>query len=330
LIKDETRELLLMGFEDVNRDLGGCDHDFNDALFYVTANPYEAIITEYLPEIDVSDDADDDGVSDLYDDYPNDDTRCFNNYYPSDGNYSTLAFEDLWPSKGDYDYNDLVIDYQHNRVTNNENVIIEMISDFRITGVLAGFQHNALGVELPITSSRVSSISGNRVENNFFSLNSNGTEAGHSNAVIPVFDHAGDNFTSRTNPDSIIITTTFSSGISLTELAATPYNPFLVVSRDRGREVHLSGDEPTALADQSLFKSMHDNTDVNISNQTYKTATNLPWAINIPESFNYPKESTPINTTYFYFIQWAESEGTFYTDWYENKEGYRNESNLSF
>ncbi len=330
LIKDEARELLLMGFEDINRDLWGCDHDFNDAVFYVTANPYEAIITEDIPEIDVTDDADNDGVSDLYDDYPEDNTRCFNNYYPSEGNHSTLAFEDLWPSKGDYDYNDLVVDYQHNRVTNNQNVIIEMVSDFRIKGVLAGFKNNALAVELPLTPSRVQSVTGNRLGDNFFFLNSNGTELGQSKAVIPVFDHAGNNFTSATSPDTILITTTFSSGISLSELGGTPYNPFIIVNRDRGREVHLPGNAPTTLADPTKFGTYHDNTDVNVTNQTYKTSTQLPWAINLPESFNYPKESTPINTTYYHFIQWAESEGVFYSDWYEDKDGYRNQDNLSF
>jgi len=329
LIKDEARELILLGFEDINRD-SNSDNDFNDAVFYVTANPYSAIIIDDLPEIDISDDADNDNVSDLYDDYPNDPTRSFNNYYPSEGAYSTLAFEDLWPSKGDYDYNDLVLDYQHNRVTNNQNVIIEMISDFRITGVLAGFKHNAFAVELPIIASKVGNVSGNRISNNFFLLNGNGTESGHTNAVIPIFDHAGDNFTSATDPDPIIITTTFSTGISLNELGGTPYNPFLIVNRQRGREIHLPGNLPTILADESFFKTSHDNTDVNIDKQTYKTTNHLPWAINIVESFNYPKESVPIKDTYFYFIEWAESQGTFYPDWYENKTGYRDVNNLSF
>jgi hypothetical protein len=36
--------------------------------------------------------------------------------------YGTLAYEDLWPSKGDYDFNDLVVDYDFNIVKNNQEV----------------------------------------------------------------------------------------------------------------------------------------------------------------------------------------------------------------
>ena len=61
-----------------------------------------------------NDDTDEDGVSDLFDDYPNDPEKAFDNYSPAEGQFGTLAFEDLWPAKGDYDFNDIVIDYQYN------------------------------------------------------------------------------------------------------------------------------------------------------------------------------------------------------------------------
>lgn len=48
LLSDPENERIILGFEDIRRDYGSCDNDFNDALFYVTANPYEAIVNENL------------------------------------------------------------------------------------------------------------------------------------------------------------------------------------------------------------------------------------------------------------------------------------------
>lgn len=45
LLADPENERIILGFEDIRRDYGSCDNDFNDAVFYVTANPYEAIDT---------------------------------------------------------------------------------------------------------------------------------------------------------------------------------------------------------------------------------------------------------------------------------------------
>ena len=45
LIKDDDNELVILGFEDIRRDHSWCDHDFNDALFYVTATQYGSLRT---------------------------------------------------------------------------------------------------------------------------------------------------------------------------------------------------------------------------------------------------------------------------------------------
>ncbi|NLH53483.1 MAG: LruC domain-containing protein, partial [Bacteroidales bacterium] len=75
-------------------------------------------------------DADGDGVGDQDDEYPTDPFRAFNNYYPSSNGFATLAFEDNWPNKGDYDFNDVVVDYQLNRVTNSQNQLVEVLGTF--------------------------------------------------------------------------------------------------------------------------------------------------------------------------------------------------------
>lgn len=48
LLSDPDNERVILGFEDIRRDYNSCDNDFNDAVFYVTANPFTAMnITNY-------------------------------------------------------------------------------------------------------------------------------------------------------------------------------------------------------------------------------------------------------------------------------------------
>ena len=42
---DDNEQVVVFGFEDIRRDYSSCDQDFNDALFLVTSNPYNAIET---------------------------------------------------------------------------------------------------------------------------------------------------------------------------------------------------------------------------------------------------------------------------------------------
>ncbi|UZO82256.1 DUF4114 domain-containing protein [Aquimarina sp. ERC-38] len=51
LLADPENERIILGFEDIRRDYGSCDNDFNDALFYVTANPFSAIKTQNYADI---------------------------------------------------------------------------------------------------------------------------------------------------------------------------------------------------------------------------------------------------------------------------------------
>ncbi len=51
LLSDPENERIYLGFEDIRRDYASCDQDFNDAIFYVTANPYDAIKTQNLVDV---------------------------------------------------------------------------------------------------------------------------------------------------------------------------------------------------------------------------------------------------------------------------------------
>jgi len=51
LLNDPDNERIILGFEDIRRDYGSCDNDFNDAIFYITANPYAAIMTSNFADV---------------------------------------------------------------------------------------------------------------------------------------------------------------------------------------------------------------------------------------------------------------------------------------
>lgn len=46
--------------------------------------------------------------------------------------------------------------------------------------------------------------------------------------------------------------------------------------------------------------------------------------IDINLNLKYPIERNQISNAFHYFLPWAGSGGTYYSDWYMNETGYRN------
>lgn len=335
VLYDTNRDLALLSFEDLNRQ-GGSDDDFNDAIFYVTSNPIEAIDkTQYVDRgqiVDTPVDSDNDGVTDTFDDFPNDPARA--KLVESD-TYSTLAFEDYWPSKGDYDFNDLVLDYKYDYVTNSSNQVKDIKPTFVIKAVGAAYQ-NGFGVQFPFASSVVAETSGQKLTKGLTSSATNGMETGQSKAVMIVFDDvfgamsvSGSSYinTERSgttmDPYTISMNVTLQTAQTLTETA--PFNPFIFTNGDRTKEIHLANHKPTDLANTSYLGTKDDKSNAG-TGIYYLSTGNLPWAINITGSFSYPLETKSVTDAYNYFIPWAESGGNSYADWYLNLSGYRNSS----
>ncbi len=333
---DNGRGLFLLGFEDLNR-MGSSDDDFNDAIFYVTANPIQSVdLTNFQTITYTSNDFDDDGIPDQFDDYPSDPVRAFNNFYPSAGGFGTLAFEDLWPGKGDYDFNDVVIDYQINQITDGNNQVVEIKSTIILRAMGASFR-NGFGFQLPLLPGDVSSVSGQSLTEGIINLNPNNTETGQNNAVIIVFDNGykvlpapgggtGVNTEpamSFVQPVTLNINIVLTSPKSLSQVGLPPYNPFIFTNQRRDFEVHLADRPPTSLANLSHFGTHHDNS-IPGQGRYYKTENNLPWAVHVIESFNYPVERAQIVKGYLKMSVWAESAGQLNNDWYKDLLGYRN------
>lgn len=339
MLYDQARQLLVMGFEDVRRDKGS-DEDFNDAVFYATVSPFTAVDKSAYQPIDKPIDTDGDGVTDVFDQYPTDRNKAFNNYYPAAGAVGTLAFEDLWPYQGDYDFNDLVVQYRFNSITNAQNTIAQLETMLSVRAIGASY-HNAFGIQLGTAAESVAEVTGTRNTKGVFSFAGNGTEAGQSKATVIFFDDAynalpypGQGVCVNTykewpyaQPDSMSATIKFASPVSWANLGAAPYNPFIVVNGDRKVEIHLPNHQPTDLADVTKLGT---GSDISAPSrgQYYMCKDNLPWAINIPSAFSYPVEKEDVRRAFPYFDSWAASNGLTYSDWYTDRSGYRINSRI--
>jgi len=337
LLWDEENKLFLLGFEDVRRDdiPFKCDQDFNDAIIFVSSNPVRAISTVNVSPVDKPGtlDRDGDGINDNLDEYPDDKDKAYDSYYPSATGFGSFAFEDNWPEMGDYDFNDLVVDYQFKHTLNSGNKVTNVESKFVFRAIGAGFR-NGFGFEMNVSPSAIQSATGSFLGPNLIKNGANGTELNQSKAVFIVADNVHQLFGSSTfvntqetgvkmNPKEVILKIRLANPTALAALGNAPYNPFLIISQDRGREVHLPGYSPTSLADRGYFGTGDDNTNLNLS-RYYVSKTSLPWVIHLPESFEYPFEKSDIRSAHLRFGDWANSSGYSYMDWYRPQTGYRN------
>ncbi|MCF7918733.1 MAG: LruC domain-containing protein [Candidatus Cloacimonetes bacterium] len=320
LLYDSEFEAFVMGFEDKLRYVG--DNDFNDAVFLANANPISNVDITGVPPIDIPPDTDGDGVSDPIDEYPEDPERAFDVYYPNQDDFATLVFEDLWPVYGDYDMNDFVLDYQYHVVTNADNEFKDINSQFTLRAIGARYD-NGFALQLPF------------LQNNL-TLNGNSTNLlvmiqDLNYATIDIFQHTTwmtgqpeqapyntENDDIHREPIDFFVNVTVLDPIPTEDLAFSfPFNPFIYQEGVYGHEIHLMNYPPTSRADLSLLGTGDDASDPN-NDQYYLSATNLPWGLNMPQSWAYPEEKNSIVDTYYHFADWAESGGTLYPDWYLN------------
>lgn len=262
----------------------------------------------------------------------------------------TLAYEDLWPGKGDYDFNDLIINYKFAVTKDDDDYVQSITGVFTVYAFGASF-HNGFGYILPnVNPDQIISVSGYEIQSgSIFTLASNGLEDNQPDATVIVYDdsyniltHPGEGIGVNTeesapyvSPDSVVIQMVFFDNgsfapggpIAFDDLDIGNFNPFIIVHQDRDVEVHLLDFAPSNLVDQTIFGTFHDDSDPG-QNRYYTTSSNLPWAINIPDVFDYPVEKQDIVGAYLKFADWAESEGLSNTDWYEDLSGNRDDSKI--
>lgn len=296
----------------------------------------------YVGLTEILQDRDGDGILDVVDEFPDDAERAFTQLYPieSPDGWGTLAFEDLWPDQGDYDFNDFVIDYKLELTLNADNLIKDIEGEFSLRAVGA-LKKNGFAIEFPFAASELQGDV--RVVRNGAESFEGLTVAGSKSVLNLVANTT--QYVTVTGSDNLWNTQAdkekhdpipFSFKLTLREpidqLSLPEYgfwNPFLMVDVDYivGKEIHLPGYPPTALADDRYFQTGADDTDPEIG-KYYKTAANLPWAIDVPMSWKYPQEHKQISDVYFGFGPWAQSGGVSNTDWYIPKSGEHDPSKL--
>ena len=337
LLANNPRQFMVLGFEDLRRPAG--DNDFNDAVFIVQPEPWSAVDVSQLPVAEiVGSDQDGDGVADFRDAYPDDAQRAFNTYAPAENLYGTLAYEDMWPRTGDFDFNDLVVDYNITEVLAPDNRIKDLRIKLRLRA-LGATQNHGFAIQLPIPTALVEQVTGQLLAGNeYITLAGNGTEANQPNAVIPAFANSWQLLGTRqgivnTDPgkpgqiaveQEVIVT--FTQPIKRELLGRPPYDAFMIRSQDRGIEIHMAGYAPTPLADASLFNTQADKSDA-ATGAWYVDKNNLPWAVHLPQEFKYPKERTRIDQVYTNFIEWAVYGGQTEQGWWNPDDGNFDDTN---
>jgi len=338
-----TRETEIKSGGSITNNLDFCDEngiEINNGII----EPSVTFCQCYVPLSDCNeqtfgappiDDADGDGVPDDEDKYPYDPERAFDEFYPNNTDFGTLVYEDLWPSCGDYDFNDLVIEFQYQMVTNSLNQYVDIIGTFLIKAAGGTFD-NGFGFVIPVSPAFVSAVTGPLMVEELINLSPEGYETGHSNetvvivydAIISMAQWSMINTIPEGNTvefDTTIVTINFDQPQNA--IGQAPFNPFIFINQIRGKEVHLIDNQPTELVDPTYFGTFSDVSNPG-SGIFYKTAGNLPWAIEIPVSFDYPIEKTDLTQAYLMFENWAVSGGIDFTDWYMDLPGYRDAENI--
>ncbi|MEG2515033.1 MAG: DUF4842 domain-containing protein, partial [Bacteroidaceae bacterium] len=138
----------------------------------------------------------------------------------------------------------------------------------------------------------------------------------NNNNTIPVFS---DMWKTELNKP-IVITINMVGNTKFKELKLPPYNPFIVINKERGKEVHLPFSYfPTSLANQSLFGTGNDCSN-SVLGFYYVAKDNYPFAMHLTGSFKCPKEQHKIQDAYPQFSKWVSSKGAEAKEWYKHWE----------
>jgi LruC domain-containing protein len=287
---------------------------------YVALIENNVVIASSAKSFTISPDADGDGVNDDEDAYPFNSNLSMADYAPAKDIYGSVAFEDLWPTKGDYDFNDVVVDYQYKYGKGSDGKVKQINAFLKIYSN-AQYQ-NGIGLIIDGMADKIESVSGVGLVQGI-SVGNNGTEIGNGDdAVIIITTNQKHDRASTMN-----VTIVFNEGIDKAMLGDAPHNLFIFSKSTRGREIHLPGHKHSAKMDTSLFNTGDDSTSEGTQATAYKTSDDLPWALHIAEKFDHPKGGKSIHEAYTKFSDWAQSGGTSAQDWFSNSS-YRDSSKI--
>lgn len=238
--------------------------------------------------------------------------------YPSSGS-AYRAFEDLWPSRGDYDFNDLLLQYNLTYKANANNKLEEIILNLKVKSI-GGSLKNGIALQLlkadlnRYNGQIFTSVTGGKTA----SLKSNNSTVVISNAIVdelPSYYSNTGTGPSNNNLHEIVLNIAVNpaSGIEVTDLVA---DLFIFRTAQPGLEIHMPGNPPSPAADMALFNTFEDKS---LTKGFYKTSDNFPWAIEVAGSniFAQPREKINVSEAYPEFATWVGSQGTSNKEWYK-------------
>ena len=223
----------------------------------------------------------------------------------------TLVFEDNWPFKGDYDMNDVVINFQSTIVKDGTSGLLTRTTTTYTPVNNGAIFTNGFGFQLDhVAKNQVKSLT---VSSNGMIINES-FEDGTDKPVVTLFDDIR-GYLNR--PITVVLEYYTTRGGVTAAMATPPYNPF-VFSRSRGHEIHLAGYQPTSKMDESLRGTGEDiKQDDKGEPMYFISRDNMPFALYIAKSyFDFPDEEQDIRDKYPHFMDWVNSFGKEYTDWY--------------
>jgi LruC domain-containing protein len=241
-------------------------------------------------------------MPDAQDDYPTDPSRATLVRLPSSGQ-SIIAYEDLFPSAGDADFNDYVV-----RVTNEE----DLDASGKIRRVRGSYTHMARGagykhtLHIKLPSAAFSYTLNRYAANGTLESSSSGQNA--SAQALEILPSSDTTISQSNTSSSQTLVTGKKADIELILDAAStraavgdaPYDLFIKVI-NTSKEVH--------------FPRLYTNGD---GSDQYMDANGFPWALQVPNQWNWPLESHDIEDGYSGFKPWYLSMGTTNQNWYES------------
>ena len=261
--------------------------------------------------------------------------------YPSATGFVTLAYEDIWPSKGDYDFNDVVVQYRACQ-DKFEGQVMRYWVKGNLTAVGAEY-HNGFAVRLEgVAASNVNTaLISHRIGNDL--TPESPLESGRQEAILTVLPDTRELFAReegcrffRTengcfNQDVIPFSlyVPLVSGVDEVEAPTGVLDPFIFAvdgyghgahvssNNERGWEVHLKHQAPTEAFDMNTLGTV-DDASVPAQSEYYMTDNGLPFAIQVSETWQAPREEVDITEAYSEFADFAESSGATNRSWFTN------------
>ena len=283
-ILDQVSGKLILGIEDTSfQDMNGkySDKSYEDMLFYVDADPIEAITGTDIPVITPEE------------------------ILSTETTYGTLAFEDIWPTGGDYDMNDVVVEYSSAVTFNQDNEIKKIVDTFKPVHDGAIYR-NAFGYVIGNAVGDINEGESNysvKEENNQFILFPNAKEAQGQlfNLTREFAEGAYPNKANYSRNYNPFIVVNYEAG------------------KKNRTEVHLPKTKITSWADPSQV-GVDDDAYFIDKDGTHPFAIDLPShsAKETIGKYKVPVERTSISIAYPQFDAWVTSNGANNTEWYKN------------